>query len=273
MIKIASRNQRILNPPIPGPRRRTRSALDFATIPNGDAPTEVDTERQLPTRHSSLILESLIMRQTPQQSQRPPEWNRNRTLPPFPTPSVPEGEISIQFPQRPPFRRTSHSDEITPELIRSSIASAASRRTSNDEQNAEYAEISSIPSRSAGTASSSSDSNPSCLESCPEASVNDFASCLEPDTFASSSNIEARQPMLQIPSFDTTSRAASPSSRDDLSEVIDNIEQVTTLEYTSYAHSAYLEGIPNSINPRMSLISMRTIDGPAPPYIGTLQDS
>lgn len=281
MVKVASRIQPVSNIHVPTQHRRARSALGLTTIPPADPITEVDEGRRYPTRHSSLILESLITRQTPYQTQRPPEWNVNRTLPLPPSSETPESS-SRQFPQRPPFRRTNQDDELTLELIRSNNESATSttRRISNDEQSAEYAEILSIPSLPAAGASSSSSSedNSSCLENGgPEASVNDFESCLEPESLNSLplNQEEARQPMLQAPSFDNNSisRANSPLSREDLGEVIDNIEQVTSIENTSYGYHAYLEGtIPHSINPRISLISMRTIDGPAPPYIGTLQD-
>ncbi|PWN35927.1 uncharacterized protein FA14DRAFT_172525 [Meira miltonrushii] len=274
MVKVASRDHRTPNPPTSGPQRRARSALGFSTVPTADAITAVDEQTRVPTRHSSLILESLITRQSQPQIQRPPEWNLNRVLPPTPSSQTTEPSPR-QFPQRPPLRRTNQDDEITLELVRSSNESASTRRTSNGEQSAEYVEILSVPGQTAAGApaasSSSSDTNSICLESGPETSLNDFASCLEPDSF-SSINQEARQPMLQVPSVDA-SRSNTPLSREDLSDVIDNIEQVTSVEQTSYQHPAYLEGMTTQINPRMSLISMRTIDGPAPPYIGTLQDS
>lgn len=270
MVKVASRDHRIPHPTISGSHRRARSALGFSTIPSADAITAADEESRIPTRHSSLILESLITRQSQAQIQRPPEWNLNRVLPPAPSSQVPESSPR-QFPQRPPLRRTNQDDEITLELVRSSNESATTRRTSNGEHSAEYVEILSIPGQTAAASSSSSDSNSIHLESGPEASMNDFASCLEPDS-SSSITQEARQPMLQVPSFDT-GRSNTPLSRQDLSEVIDNIEQVTSIEQSSYNNPAFLEGVNNSINPRMSLMSMRTIDGPAPPYIGTLQDS
>lgn len=277
MVKVASQTQSRPTTTAQNRQRRVRSILGLSHVALDDQATAVNADRRYPVRHSSLVLESLITRQPSTRTQRPPEWNVNRDLPLSPPPQFVESVIR-QYPPRPPFRRTNQNDEITEDLVRSSTASSSTRHTSNSEHSAEYTEILSIPSRTACLSSSNShssaDENSSCLENGPETSMTDFASCLEPDTPSTNQEAdqEARQAILHVPTSNV-SRANSPLLTEDLSEVIDRIEEVTNVEHSSDGHPRHLEANLNSIHPRTSFISIRTIDGPAPPYIGSLQDS